>query len=79
MKHKLFPMAVVVTVVTAGLFSTASISAATLTGQVLGGGAPIANSAVTLWAASATVPNRATASAGSVEEEIKGVLAELAS
>jgi hypothetical protein len=58
MKHKLFPMAVVVTVVAAGLFSTASISAATLTGQVLGGGAPIANSAVTLWAASATVPKQ---------------------
>ncbi|MBS1173822.1 MAG: hypothetical protein H6R12_2652 [Proteobacteria bacterium] len=58
MKHKLFPMAVVVTVVTAGLFSTASISAATLTGQVLGGGAPIANSAVTLWTASATVPKQ---------------------
>jgi hypothetical protein len=39
-----------------GLLASASVAAAPLNGQVLGGGAPIANSTVTLWAASAGVP-----------------------
>jgi len=40
-----------------GLISTAAAYAATnISGQVLGGGAPIAGSTVTLWAASAGAP-----------------------
>jgi sugar lactone lactonase YvrE len=38
------------------LLSTSAIAADSLKGQVLGGGAPIANSTVTLWAASAGAP-----------------------
>ena len=38
-------------------FSTAA-AADTLNGQVLGGGQPIANSTVTLWAASAGAPTQ---------------------
>ena len=38
--------------------STGPAVAATLNGQVLGGGAPIANSTVTLWAASAGAPKQ---------------------
>ncbi len=41
-----------------GLLSTVSAFAATLNGQVLGAGAPIANSTVTLWAASADAPKQ---------------------
>ena len=40
----------------AGLAATGPTFAASLNGQVLGGGAPIANSIVTLWAASAGAP-----------------------
>lgn len=40
------------------LFSTASSIADTLKGQVLGGGAPITNSTVTLWAANAAEPQK---------------------
>jgi len=38
--------------------ATSAISAASLNGQVLGAGAPIANSTVTLWAASAGAPKQ---------------------
>jgi len=48
------------TLLTAGLIGYAAFSTAaaadTLKGQVLGGGQPIANSTVTLWAASAGAP-----------------------
>jgi hypothetical protein len=48
------------TLLTVGLIGYASFStgvaADTLKGQVLGGGQPIANSTVTLWAASAGAP-----------------------
>ena len=40
----------------ASLVSAAPVVAASLSGQVLGGGAPIANSTVTLWAASPGAP-----------------------
>lgn len=40
------------------LLSAASVSAAPLNGRVLGGGAPIANSTVTLWAESAGAPKQ---------------------
>ena len=40
----------------AGIVSTAPVIAAALNGQVLGGGMPIANSTVTLWAATAGAP-----------------------
>ena len=40
------------------LLSAAPVFAASLSGQVLGGGAPIANSTVTLWAASAGAPKQ---------------------
>jgi hypothetical protein len=50
------------TLLTVGLIGYASFSAGvaadTLEGQVLGGGQPIANSTVTLWAASAGVPTQ---------------------
>ena len=42
----------------AGLAATGSAFAAALNGQVLGGGAPIASSTVTLWAASAGAPKQ---------------------
>ena len=42
----------------AGMLSAGSALAATLNGQVLGGGAPIANSTVTLWAASTSAPKQ---------------------
>ena len=42
----------------AGLAATGAVFAAVLDGQVLGGGAPIAGSAVTLWAASAGAPKQ---------------------
>jgi len=38
--------------------ATSAVSAASLNGQVLGAGAPIANSTVTLWAASAGAPKQ---------------------
>lgn len=38
--------------------ATSAVSAASLSGQVLGAGAPIANSTVTLWAASAGAPKQ---------------------
>jgi len=41
-----------------GLLATTPAVAATLNGQVLGGGLPIANSTVTLWAASAVAPKQ---------------------
>jgi hypothetical protein len=37
---------------------TSAVAAASLSGQVLGGGAPVANSTVTLWAASAGAPKQ---------------------
>ena len=47
------------------LVSAAPVVAASLSGQVLGGGAPIANSTVTLWAASPGAPKElATARSG---------------
>jgi hypothetical protein len=42
----------------AGMLPAGSALAATLKGQVLGGGAPVANSTVTLWAASAGAPKQ---------------------
>jgi hypothetical protein len=42
----------------AGMLPAGSALAATLNGQVLGGGAPVANSTVTLWAASAGAPKQ---------------------
>jgi len=49
----------VVALVVFGLFWTGStFAAASLNGQVLGAGAPIANSMVTLWAASASAPKQ---------------------
>ena len=42
----------------AGMLSAGSALAARLNGQVLGGGAPVANSTITLWAASAGAPKR---------------------
>jgi hypothetical protein len=41
-----------------GLLFATPASAGTLSGQVLGGGAPIANSTVALWAASASAPTQ---------------------
>lgn len=41
-----------------GALATGPALAAALNGQVLGGGAPIANSTVTLWAASAGAPKQ---------------------
>lgn len=40
------------------MLATSAVSAASLSGQVLGAGAPIANSTVTLWAASAGAPKQ---------------------
>jgi len=49
----------VVALVVFGLFWTGStFTAASLNGQVLGAGPPIANSMVTLWAASASAPKQ---------------------
>jgi sugar lactone lactonase YvrE len=58
MKLKLSATSLVVIAITAGLFWAMPVSAATLSGRVLGGGAPIANSTVTLWAASGTAPKQ---------------------
>ena len=58
MKLKLSATSVVVIAITAGLFWAMPVSAATLSGRVLGGGAPIANSTVTLLAASAAAPKQ---------------------
>ena len=60
--HKLAKATIVTTLLTAGLIGYAAFSTAaaadTLKGQVLGGGQPIANSTVTLWAASAGAPTQ---------------------
>ena len=42
----------------AGMLPAGSALAATMNGQVLGGGAPVASSTVTLWAASAGAPKQ---------------------
>src|SRR5271163_2459565 len=53
------PLTRTTTVALAGLLIAASASAADhITGQVLGGGAPIAGSTVTLWAARADAPKQ---------------------
>ena len=41
-----------------GLSCATSVCSATLNGQLLGGGAPIANSTVMLWAANVGAPNQ---------------------
>src|SRR5271166_2792374 len=59
--HKLAKAANVATLLTVGLLGCAYGTAAAadnLKGQVLGGGKPIANSTVTLWAAGASVPKQ---------------------
>ena len=48
----------VVVVLAVALFAASPAPAQALRGQVLGGGAPIANSTVTLWAASAGAPKQ---------------------
>lgn len=57
-RNGIFDRLSLLTVVTGGLLSAAPAAAAGLYGQVLGGGAPIANSTVTLWAASASAPKQ---------------------
>ena len=54
--HAAAARAVVGALAMVGLMLTGSVVAATLNGQVLGGGAPIADSTVTLWAASPAAP-----------------------
>jgi len=49
------------------MLATSAVSAASLSGQVLGAGAPIANSTVTLWAASAGAPKQLAQSRTSAE------------
>ena len=59
--HKLAKAPIVTTLFTVGLLGYAFCTAAaadTLNGKVLGGGQPIANSTVTLWAAGAGAPTQ---------------------
>jgi hypothetical protein len=44
-----------------GIFLTTRAFAADIKGQVLGGGAPVAQSTVTLWAATSDAPKQARA------------------
>ena len=47
-----------IALVVSSLFLAERASAADIKGQVMGGGAPIGHSTVTLWAASATAPKK---------------------
>ncbi|HRH15257.1 MAG TPA: hypothetical protein PK225_13005, partial [Azonexus sp.] len=57
-RNGIFNCLSLLTLATGGLLLAAPATAAGLNGQVLGGGMPIANSTVTLWAASAGTPKQ---------------------
>ena len=57
-RNGIFDRLSLLTLVTGGLLLAAPAAATGLNGQVLGGGMPIANSTVTLWAASAGAPKQ---------------------